>query len=75
MIRSARRLIAIFGAAAVVHFCAAGALAQAQKGVIRPPKAEEPEEVHPTLMYLGGLACALIAVATGVMPSRRTHQD
>lgn len=55
-------------------WCAA-ATALAQADIVRPPKAEDPEEVSFPLTLGVGILCILVVAGINLMPSRRTHQD
>lgn len=50
------------------------ALAQAED-IVRPPKAEDPEQVSFVLIIGVAVICVAAAVGANLMPSRRTHQD
>lgn len=51
------------------------AWAAAQSDIVRPPKAEDPEDVSLILTLGVALLCAAVVVGLNLMPSRRTHQD
>ena len=70
-----------FNPSAIRIFLSGGALlvlsawAAAQSDIVRPPKAEDPEDVSFILTLGVAVLCAAVVVGINLMPSRRTHQD
>ena len=76
MNRLLKRTLIVLAAGFALHLGASDGVAQpAGPQPIRPPKAEEPQEVYPVGMYLVGSAAACEVIGISAMPSRRTHQD
>lgn len=73
MLKSIRTNLPRILAAAPVLLLTAAASAQAD--IVRPPKAEDPQEVSFILVMLVIVACVGVTIGLNVLPSRRTHQD